>query len=429
MTAGNWNGRHCKVCYDQAMQEKARLNRLLRDEQRLEIKELSPHPEEPLAIPESPPRPPLKGSVFAKSCALPDGVINHSNPGGFVPVESLKQYGTFAVLGTGSAMVAGGTALQWVGGSGSAAALASRLGGTWALGLGKVSAGLAAPAAVGFVALLIPDTTSLDSAFYTSEQYAELSTGNTRTRVNVKHLADESVSVYGFYTGTKTEWQRVPVIKAETRGEQLVADIGNGFELIWTPAADPNEVLGIPALEGVAPLPAAWVYPPTEQVNRILVNPVHPPDYQDAIIWFPSQPNIAPIYLSLSVRHASGVVTGAGENVFGVWLAGASSGLGVPIPTRIADKLRDRTFSSFDSFRGAFWEAVADDPELANQFTEQNINRMREGSAPKARQRDIVGKRASFELHHVEWVSKGGEVYDVDNLRVNTPKNHIDNHR
>jgi len=73
--------------------------------------------------------------------------------------------------------------------------------------------------------------------------------------------------------------------------------------------------------------------------------------------------------------------------------------------------------------------SCADDPELANQFTEQNINRMREGNAPKARQRDIVGKRASFELHHVEWVSKGGEVYDVDNLRVNTPKNHIDNHR
>jgi hypothetical protein len=29
----------------------------------------------------------LRGCVFAKSCNLPDGIINHSNPSGFVPVE------------------------------------------------------------------------------------------------------------------------------------------------------------------------------------------------------------------------------------------------------------------------------------------------------------------------------------------------------
>lgn len=46
--------------------------------------------------------------------------------------------------------------------------------------------------------------------------------------------------------------------------------------------------------------PAAWIYPPTEQADRILINPVHPPDYQDAIIWFPNT-DIQPIYISLSV--------------------------------------------------------------------------------------------------------------------------------
>jgi hypothetical protein len=100
------------------------------------------------------------------------------------------------------------------------------LSGNLALGLGELSAGLAAPAVVGFAALLMPNTTSPDSAFYKSEQYAELSTGNTRTRLNVKHLPDGSVSVYGFYTGTKTEWQQVPVIGALPRGEQLIADLG-----------------------------------------------------------------------------------------------------------------------------------------------------------------------------------------------------------
>jgi len=46
--------------------------------------------------------------------------------------------------------------------------------------------------------------------------------------------------------------------------------------------------------------PGTWVYPPTEQADKILVNPEHPPDYQDAIIWFPNT-GIQPIYISLSV--------------------------------------------------------------------------------------------------------------------------------
>ncbi|WET08196.1 colicin E3/pyocin S6 family cytotoxin [Pseudomonas sp. D3] len=272
------------------MQEKARLNRRLQDKRRREIKEPPPR-EEPPPVPKNPPQPLFKGSVFAKSCALPDGLINHNNPGGFVPVEPLKQYGTFAVLGTGPAVTAGSTVLHWVGGSGSASTLAARLGGTLAL---------AGSTSVGFVALLIPDDTSTDSAFYTSEQYAQLSQGNTRVRINVKHLPNGAVSMYGFYTGTKTEWQRIPVIKAQARGEQLVADIGDGIEIIWTPAADPNTVLGIPALEGASLKPGTWVYPPTEQADKILVNPLHPPDYQDAIIWFPNT-GIHPIYISLSM--------------------------------------------------------------------------------------------------------------------------------
>lgn len=237
-------------------------------------------------------RPGSVGCVFAKSCALPYGVINHSNPGGFVPVESLKQYGTYAVMGTGPVISASGTLLQWIGGSDSAAALIARLRGTLAL---------SGPAtAVGFAALLLPDDTSADSAFYTSEQYAQLSQGNIRVRVNIKHLPDGSVSVYGFYTGTKSEWQQVPVIEAKSRGDQRVADLGNGTELIWTPAADPNTVLGIPALEGASLKPGTWVFPPTEQADKILVNPVHPPDYRDAIIWFPNT-GIQPIYISLSI--------------------------------------------------------------------------------------------------------------------------------
>ena len=291
MAEGNWAGHHCKVCYEQAMKEKARLEALLRAKRNRQLVEPPPRPEPPPPAKKAP-SPLLKGCVFAKSCALPDGIINYSNPNGFVPVESLSQYGAYSVLGMGTAVSTAGTALEWIGGSGSAIELAKRLGGSLST--------LAPPNVKIIIGMVLPNTTSPDSAFYTSEQYAQLSEGNTRVRVNIKHLPDGSVSVYGFYTGTKREWQRVPVIAAQARGEQLVADMGDGIEVIWTPAADPNAVLGIPALEGASLQPAAWVYPPTEQADRILINPVHPPDYQDAIIWFPNT-GIQPIYISLSV--------------------------------------------------------------------------------------------------------------------------------
>ena len=44
-------------------------------------------------------------------------------------------------------------------------------------------------------AALMPNTISPDSAFYSSAQYAELTQGNTRARVTVKHLPDGSVDL------------------------------------------------------------------------------------------------------------------------------------------------------------------------------------------------------------------------------------------
>ncbi|MGZ7460322.1 toxin, partial [Pseudomonas sp. Ma2-10] len=39
------------------------------------------------------------GCVFAKSCKLPDAIIDYSNPSGMVPTDSLKDYGEVAWLG------------------------------------------------------------------------------------------------------------------------------------------------------------------------------------------------------------------------------------------------------------------------------------------------------------------------------------------
>ena len=286
----------------------------------------------------------------------------------------------------------------------------------------------AAGAVVGTIRMLLPNNSlSPDSAFYTQEQYHSLSLGRTRVRLHVQQLTTSTINAYGFYTGRKPEWENVQVIEASPRGEQFVADLGQGVEVIWTPAADPNE-LGIPALEGAPQLPAVWVYPPTEQSNKALVNPVHPPDYQDAIIWFPAT-DIPAVYVVLSVRNEPGVVTGQGQDVTGIWLAGAGKALGSPIPSQIADQLRGREFSSFDDFRKAFWVAVSEDAALSSQFNDSNRSRMAEGLAPRARFADTVGKRRSFELHHEIPISKGGEVYNVDNIRAMTPKHHIDTHR
>ncbi|WP_408980485.1 hypothetical protein [Pseudomonas sp. GW456-12-1-14-TSB6] len=124
-----------------------------------------------------------------------------------------------------------------------------------------------------------------------------------------------------------------------------------------------------------------------------------------------------------------GTVTGIGEDVSGVWLAGAGTGIGVPIPTRIADRLRGREFSNFDAFRKAFWQAVRDDPELFDQFNSDAQDRLMSGNAPAVRDRESVGTRGVFEIHHVERITDGGAFYDIDNLRINTPKNHIFQHK
>jgi hypothetical protein len=263
-----------------------------------------------------PPTPDTKptpmGCVFAKSCNLPDGEINHTNPAGFVPVEKLADYGLWAVLATGAAITAEGTALQFVGGSTSGSAIAQRLGGSLALGLLESAGTLAAGAAVGTVALLMPDTSlAPDSAFYKTDQYATLETGRTRVRVNVKTLPDGSVNAYGYYTGGKKDWENVPVIKAEKSGEKYIADIGNGIGLTWTPAANPDAILGIPALEGAPRLPPVWVYPPTAQSDTLLANPAHPPEFHDAIIWFPDDAGLEPIYIVLSTQLEKNKAAGA----------------------------------------------------------------------------------------------------------------------
>ncbi|UCP11686.1 S-type pyocin domain-containing protein [Pseudomonas sp. MM213] len=401
----------------------------------------------------------VAGCTFTKPCKLPDGTINYVSPGGSIPTDAVSEYGNFSLLGGRETDAAGNIQLKQISGSALPTALGTLiLGGTaiasagascgglcttgaavagvgvgtgttttGAAGAGVVTAGVAAGALAGVVALLWPSSLG-DSSLYTEDQLQSLKEGRTRVRLHVEEQADGTLKGYGYNTQKRRDWEMIPVVQFKVQGSQQVADFGDGVTLIWTPSVDPSSTSGIPPLEGAPQTPQIWIYPPTEQADNIIVNPIYPPEYKDFILVFPAGSGVQPLYIVMSVRKTPGTVTGQGEDVAGIWLIGASSGVGVPIPKDVADALRGRDFKSFDTFRAALWKAVSGSA-AADQFIEQNIGRMRTGRAPRVRKADRVGGRLSYELHHLEKISAGGGVYDVDNLRINTPRNHIDLHR
>ncbi|WP_404944113.1 HNH endonuclease signature motif containing protein [Pseudomonas syringae] len=102
---------------------------------------------------------------------------------------------------------------------------------------------------------------------------------------------------------------------------------------------------------------------------------------------------------------------------------------GAPIPSQVADQLRGVRFSNFGRQRESIWKAVANDSEISQQFSQRNLQLMKAGNAPHPKLEDQVGRRTKFEIHHKDEIANGGSVYDVDNLVIMTPKQHIEHHR
>lgn len=156
------------------------------------------------------------------------------------------------------------------------------------------------------------------------------------------------------------------------------------------------------------------------------------PPLQDFIYWQPDTTGtgVEPIYVMLvSPRDMPGKVSGHGETVGEGWLNNAGKDLGAPIPSQIADKLRGREFANFGAFRLTVWMEVGNNPDLFKQFKNQNKTNVKNGKSPFVRESERVGGRQRFELHHVKQIKDNGAVYDVDNIRVMTPKRHIDIHK
>ncbi|WP_367371846.1 S-type pyocin domain-containing protein [Pseudomonas lini] len=252
------------------------------------------------------------GCVFAKSCNLPDGVINHDNPAGFIPIEKLADYGKFSLLGGRERDEAGNIPLKKISGSalphsfgtlilGGAGAAGS---GAAASGAGVVTTGVVAGALAGIVALLWPSTLG-DSSLYSEEQLKSLKEGRTRVRLHIEQQANGTLKAYGYNTQKRSDWEMIPVVQFVAQGSQQVADFGNGVTLIWTPAVDPLSTSGIPPLEGAPQAPQIWIYPPTPAADNIIVNPIYPPEYKDFILVFPADSGIKPLYIVFSLRFVA----------------------------------------------------------------------------------------------------------------------------
>ncbi len=285
----------------------------------------------------------------------------------------------------------------------------------------------------GLVAALWPSQLG-DGTLDGNPEFATSDTTTMRVRFNMYTDENGKQQIVGIKTGEGSAYgDRVAKREAVQQGQHFIAELDNGITITWTPDGStdvltPNTVLPENDQLDVHNI---WVRPIEEHEQEIGTVLYPEEDLAEYIVTFPADAGLPPLYLVFrkTARDESGVVTGNGEDITGIWLENASEGLGAPIPSQIADKLRGKEFSSFDAFRSAFWKEVSKNEELIKQFSTQNQARIKLGKAPKTRSRDKVGKRNSFELHHVNEIQHGGKVYDVDNIRINTPKNHINIHK
>ncbi|MCW8336458.1 T6SS effector antibacterial DNase, partial [Vibrio paucivorans] len=253
----------------------------------------------------------------------------------------------------------------------------------------------------------------------------------TTMRVRFNMYTDENgkQQVVGIKTGEGNAYgDRVAKRVAVQQGQHFVAELDNGISITWTPDGSTDVLTPDTVLPENDQLDVhnIWVRPIEEHEQEVGTVLYPEEDLAEYIVTFPADAGLPPLYLVFrkTARDESGVVTGSGEDITGIWLERASEGLGASVPSQIADKLRGKEFSSFDAFRKAFWLSVAENEELMTQFKGASKAHIRKGNAPFAPKDEHYGKIRKFEIHHVNEIQHGGAVYDIDNLRVVTPRNH-----
>ncbi|WP_081673805.1 S-type pyocin domain-containing protein [Pseudomonas cremoricolorata] len=199
--------------------------------------------------------------------------------------------------------------------------------------------------------------------------------------------------------------------------------------LTWTPAVSPGDPSTItPEIEPEPPVyPGATITPIDLRIDSFPELP--DTSFDDYIVVFPADSGLAPIYTMFkSRREEPGVATGGSVVSTGNWIEAAATELGASIPLSVAETLRGKSFGSFRAFRRAVWKAMEQDSEVSGRFGNKRFGH-RAGSSPFTREAEQVGGRKRYEIHHLTPIHSGGEVYDMDNLRIMTPRQHIQAHK
>ncbi|QMV14675.1 S-type pyocin domain-containing protein [Vibrio spartinae] len=355
---------------------------------------------------------PKPQQVFAKSLFVPCGSCyigtereSLTDMGQITAYGAVAMNNTTALTGEATFVEAGGSALKSLSG--------------FALRVAKVGFSPATAA----LALFMPSKLA-DGTLYDEEDLRHMVVAKTNIRLGF----NQSGQIYGYHV----KGAEIPVRHVEQVGEKFVVALESDHTLEWVPIQPEDKeshltTSPIPALDSYP----IWIHPESGEAeltgtNGPYTTPIHHTDVKDYILTFPVESGLPALYVVYkdSPRDKSGIVTGYGENVSGDWLSAAGKELGVPIPIQIADKLRDREFNNFDAFRKAFWLAVSEDKALMSKFSRPNQAHIKKGTAPFAIPSEQYGEIKRIQLHHVEEIQYGGAVYDIDNLRLVTPKNH-----
>ncbi|MGV8888175.1 MAG: S-type pyocin domain-containing protein [Pseudomonas sp.] len=308
-------------------------------------------------------------------------------------------------------------------------------------------ASIATPVLVGFAALLAPSRLGNGDLFSVSVPLSELAPDSTADLYELAAVGGEIDLPVRL--GSRTIGNRVEIVVVTTDGVTVPASVpvrfahfdarknvyvsgstvSNGPVITWTPLVEPQDPsTEFPLIDTDLPIyEGATVTPDTGRIDPFPELDLY--GFGGFITVFPIDSGIPPTFTMFRDRRQDpGIASGAGQPVSGNWLGAASTGEGAPIPMQIADKFRGREFSSFKAFRRAFWKAVSADPELSSQLFQLSKIETKKGLAARADIADHVGKKRKYDLHHVIPISEGGAVYDIDNLRVLTPKQHIKTH-
>ncbi|WP_341478404.1 HNH endonuclease signature motif containing protein [Clostridium perfringens] len=93
------------------------------------------------------------------------------------------------------------------------------------------------------------------------------------------------------------------------------------------------------------------------------------------------------------------------------------------IPKEVGIKLQGKKFKDFNEFRSEFWKEMSKS-KYAKEFSKNNISNMSKGNAPIAVEEQWLGSRSKYELHHKKPIWDGGDVYNLDNLVIVSPRYH-----